>query len=130
MLAKQNYAPLWGNAFARSDPTNPVNTPFLNPWNSSSNTLSNKRTNPMIQNNILSYQMIDNLINQIFGQTDEREKLQAFAARILLEQQKLNSPCLTNKFGKEHAETSYGSPEYNPYSLFKFPIMTHQIKGA
>jgi hypothetical protein len=79
--------------------------------------------------------MIDNLINQIFGQTDDREKLQAFAARILLEQQKLNSPCLTNKFGKEHAETSYGyreyNPirEYNPYSPFKFPIMTHQIKG-
>jgi hypothetical protein len=70
--------------------------------------------------------MIDNLINQIFGQTDDREKLQAFAARILLEQQKLNSPCLTNKWGKEHAETSYVSPEYNP---IKFPIMTHQIKG-
>jgi hypothetical protein len=83
----------------------------------------------MIQNNILSYQMIDNLINQIFGQTDDREKLQAFAARILLEQQKLNSPCL-NKWGKEHAETSYVSPEYNPYSPFKFPIMNHQIKGA
>jgi len=81
----------------------------------------------MIQNNILSYQMIDNLINQIFGQTDEREKLQAFAARILLEQQKLNSPCL--KWSKERAETSYVSPEYNPYSPFKFPIMTHQIKG-
>jgi hypothetical protein len=84
----------------------------------------------MIQNNILSYQTIDNLINQIFGQTDDREKLQAFAARILLEQQKLNSPCLTNKFGKEHAETSYVSPEYNPYSPFKFPIMNHQIKGS
>jgi hypothetical protein len=84
----------------------------------------------MTQNNILTYQTIDNLINQIFGQTDEREKLQAFAAHVLLEQQKLNSPRLTNKFGKEHAETSYGSPEYNPYSLFKFPIMTHQIKGA
>jgi hypothetical protein len=83
----------------------------------------------MNQNNILTYQMIDNLIHQIFGQTDEREKLQAFAARILLEQQKLNSPCLTKKWGKEHAETSYGSPEYNPYSPFKFPIMTHQIKG-
>ena len=80
----------------------------------------------MIQNNILSYQMIDNLINQIFGQTDEREKLQAFAAHVLLEQQKLNSPCLTNKWGKEHAETSLAWPEYNP---IKFPTMTHQIKG-
>ncbi len=83
----------------------------------------------MNQNNILTFSMIDNLINQIFGQTDEREKLQAFAARILLEQQKLNSPCLTNQWGKEHAETSYGYREYNPYSPFKFPIMTHQIKG-
>jgi len=81
----------------------------------------------MNQNNILTFSMIDNLINQIFGQTDEREKLQAFAARILLEQQKLNSPCLTNKWGKERAETSYDYREYNP---IKFPIMTHQIKGA
>jgi hypothetical protein len=80
----------------------------------------------MNQNNILSYQMIDNLINQIFGQTDDREKLQAFAAHVLLEQQKLNSPCLINQWGKEHAETSYGYREYNP---IKFPIMNHQIKG-
>jgi hypothetical protein len=111
----------------------------------------------MNQNNILSYQMIDNLINQIFGQTDDREKLQAFAAHVLLEQQKLNSPCLTNKWGKERAETSYGYREYNPiqdynpnlpkdklsawqryhfdpehpqeYNPIKFPIMNHQIKG-
>jgi hypothetical protein len=81
----------------------------------------------MTHNNILSYQMIDNLIHQIFGQTDDREKLQAFAARILLEQQKLNSPCPTNQWSKERAETSYGYREYNP---IKFPIMTHQIKGA
>jgi hypothetical protein len=113
----------------------------------------------MTQNNILTYQMIDNLINQIFGQTDEREKLQAFAAHILLEQQKLNSPRpLAQKWGKEHAETSYGYQEYNPiqdynpnlpkdklaawqryhfdpehpqeYNPIKFPIMNHQIKGA
>jgi hypothetical protein len=84
----------------------------------------------MTQNNILTYQMIDNLINQIFGQTDEREKLQAFAAYVLLEQQKLNSPRpLAQKWGKEHAETSLTWKEYNP---LRFPTITHPItiKGA
>ena len=66
----------------------------------------------------LAYQMIDDLIAEMFGQPDpalggfvlDHGNLQAFAARIMVARIMVAS----RGCGKENAETSYGYREYCP----------------
>lgn len=66
----------------------------------------------------LAYQMIDDLIAEMFGQPDpalggfvlDHGNLQAFAARIMV----ARIMVAPRGCGKENAETSYGYREYCP----------------
>lgn len=61
----------------------------------------------------LAYKMIDDLITEMFGPEADRDKLEAFAARILAISSMTTNPP-RGGCGKEKAETSYGYKEYCP----------------
>lgn len=65
----------------------------------------------------LAYKMIDDLITEMFGPEADRDKLAAFAARIMVARIMVASPLDDNPprgCGKENAETFYGYREYCP----------------